>query len=255
MEKKHVKTLIRILTLRHDFREILTFSFYLTLRKSILKPVYRVIFYLTLFSYSKTLKTLEIEHKNNIFVTHKVRRLGLLNLDKICQNILVIDQNRIARRRKDFKAIYYNLHKPTAKGLVVKQLLYEEIKVNVIKVIFANSHTPYIEGHHYEITPHISSKFFEINQDKIVGISVYDPDMNLLATSIGFFTDDIFNIEFLVSVYGNNSQVARWVLHEAIVDLVHARNYKYIRISNYFTTSIKNIYFNRRLGYEDFNLL
>jgi hypothetical protein len=255
MEKKHVKTLIRILTLRHDFREILAFSFYLTLRKSILKPVYRVIFYLTLFSYSKTLKTLEIEHKNNIFVTHKVRRLGLLNLDKICQNILVIDHNRVARRRKEYKAIYYNLRTPAAKGLVVKELLYEDIKANVIKVIYANSHTPYIEGNHYEIDPFISSKFFEIDQEKIVGISVYDREENLLATSIGFFTDDIFNIEFLVSVYGQNSQVARWVLHEAIVDLVHARNYEYMRISNYFTTSIKNIYFNRRLGYKDFNLI
>ena len=255
MEIRHIKTVIKILCMRYDFREVLAFSFFLTLRHSIFKPIYRVIFYITLLLYSRTLKTLNIQHKKNIFITHKMRRLGHLNLDKICQNILVVDQNRIERRRSEFKAINYNLRTTAAKGLVVKQLQYDEIKANVIKVIFANSNTPYIDGTHYEIDPHISSKFFEIDPQKIVGISVYETDGKILATSIGFFTDDIFNIEFLVSVYGPKSQVARWVLHEAVVDLVHARNFRYIRISNYFTTSIKNIYFNRRLGYEDFNLI
>ena len=126
--------------------------------------------------------------------------------------------------------------------MVVKQLKYEQIPIELSKVLMANSR---------ELT--ISSKFYGMDRERIAGFSVYDFEGNLVATSAGFFTNDIFNIEFFLSVYGENSLVARWVLHEAIVDFVHARGYKYLRISNYLTTSIKNIYFNRRLGYVDYN--
>lgn len=255
MKKKHFKIILNMLSLRYDFRELLAFSSFLTLRKSIFKPIYGLFFIVILFLYSRTLKTLNIDHKKNGFITHKRRKFGLLNLDRICQNILTIDQNRLARKRSTYKAINYNLHTRTAKSLVVKHLRYDEFTENVIRVIFANKGIPYEDGNIYEVNPYISSKFFEIDKEKTVGISIYDHEGNLTATSIGFFTDDIFNIEFLVSVYGKNSQVARWVLHEAIVDLVHAQGYKYIRISHYLSTSIKNIYFNRRLGYIDYNLI
>jgi hypothetical protein len=201
-----------------------------------------------------TLENLEINPRKNLFITHKKRRVGPLNLDRLCQNILIIDPNRLARKRREYKAIHYNLRKPEAKKLIVKHLFYDEIKEAVIKVIFANRGIPYVDGNSYETHPYISRKFFEIDKSMTASFSVYDDKGNLIATSIGFFTQDIFNIEFLVSVYGKYSQVARWVLHEAIVDFVHDRGYKYIRISNYFTTSIKNIYFNRRLGYKDYNL-
>ena len=255
MKGRHLKIIINMLFLRYDFRELLAFSFFLTLRKSMFKPIYGLFFFVALLFYSLFLKTLEIDYKRNIFVTHEKRRFLFLNLDKICQNILILDQARLARSRSKYKAISYNLNTASAKSLVIKELSFDQIKTNVMKVIFANAGTPYIDGVFYDTDSFISLKFFEIDQKDTLGISIYDEEENLIATSIGFFTEDIFNIEFLVSVYGKNSQVARWVLHEAIVDLVHARGYKYIRISHYFSTSIKNIYFNRRLGYIDYNLI
>ena len=255
MKRDHLKKLFDIIRRRYDLRELLAISFFLTLRKSLFKPIYASFFVILLSLYSRNLKSLQINHKDNIFITHKKRRFGPLNLYKICQNILTLDQNRLARKRSDFKAINYNLNTRAAKGLVVKHLLYEEYSENVIRVVFANLGIPYSDDNVYEPNPYISSKFFEIDKQKTAGISIHDSEGNLVATSIGFFTDDIFNIEFLVSAFGKDSQVARWVLHEAIVDLAHARGYKYLRISNYFTTSIKNIYFNRRLGYQDYNLI
>ncbi len=228
--------------LRYDLRELLAISFALKSTKSKSQPLFAVVFFFILLVYSISLKKLPISYKNNIFETHTDRRFGILNLDKICQNTLIIDQKRLARRRADYKAIYNNLHCKLAKGMVVKQLKYEQIPIELSKVLMANSR---------ELT--ISSKFYGMDRERIAGFSVYDLEGNLVATSAGFFTNDIFNIEFFLSVYGENSLVARWVLHEAIVDFVHARGYKYLRISNYLTTSIKNIYFNRRLGYVDYN--
>ena len=228
--------------LRYDLRELLAISFVLKSTKSKSQFFFGVVFFVILLVYSISLKKLPLNYKKNIFETHTDRRFGILNLDKICQNILIIDHKRLARRRSDYKAIYYNLHHELAKGMVVKHLDYEQIPTELSKVLVANSR---------ELS--ISSKFYEMDRERIAGFSVYDFEGNLVATSAGFFTNDIFNIEFFLSVYGENSLVARWVLHEAIVDFVHARGYKYLRISNYLTTSIKNIYFNRRLGYVDYN--
>ena len=100
----------------------------------------------------------------------------------------------------------------------------------------------------------LSSNFFMIETNYIAGISIRNFQGNLIATCAGFFSKDFFNIEYLLTVYSHSSLAARWILHEKIVDMVNERGYRYIRTSNYQNTSVENLYFNRRLGYKDFNL-
>ena len=229
---------------RSKFRKLLFHLFELKPKTAVLRPLFSLIFYGTWYVYSIGLPTLPINHKDNVFITKGKQRIDrIFNLEKIIQNVLVLDNKRLERRRNDFKAIRYNLNLKSTKEFIAHELSLDQMKKDINEIMLINS-----------VKWKLSNNFFKIEPKYLAGISIRNLQGNLIATCSGFFTKDFFNIEYLLTIASDYSLSSRWVLHEKIVDMTNERGYGYIRISNYQHTSLKNLYFNQRLGYKDFNL-
>jgi len=241
-----IEKIFKIIGFSYDLREIIAEVKSLRpnqKRSKVLKIIYEIIFNSLVVLYYLKLEKLKIDHTKNIFITMKYSRIQkILKLNQNAQNILFLSEERLRRNGDKFKAIRGNLNK--ADGLYVKELSYDHIFKDLHSVMM-NSSKKWT----------LSSEFYDIEKLNIIGLSVLDSYGNLLATTSGFFSQDFFNIEYLIHTTDDNALIARWVLHEAIVDKCKIRCCKYIRISNSLDTSRKNLYFNRRLGYKDYNLI
>ena len=236
-----------------NFRKFLARLYNSKSRNRFCRFITRTLFLFCWIIYSKKIPTLTIDSKKNAFPTQNWHQRSILtnhsylgriiNIDRICQNILILDDARSRRFGGRYQALRTNLNSELAKSLVVKECAFDQLN-NYLKEIERSTHSNWGIPH----------EFYKREPSSVLGFALFDSDSNLVATSAGFFTQDIFNIQYLVTLSSEESLIARWVLHEVITQAVMERGFTYIRISNPYDMTLNNLYFNRRLGYCDVNL-
>ena len=151
-----------------------------------------------------------------------------------------MDHERTERRGSKYQAIRTNLNRG------------KNYQSRIVSIPEAINHLKMIQRD-LNVDWQISEKFTFMETQRKFFVSTFDEQENLSACAGCYYTRDLINIEYLLAAPGSNSLKSRWILHEKIVDIAVACSFKYLRISKPLDISRKNLFFNRRLGYQDFN--